>query len=110
MRSPFSDGPPDGIEHFHLPVPDMTAPPREGIEKAVDFIRRQRGEGRPVLVHCGAGLGRTGTLLACYLVSEGHDPEEAITEVRSARPGSVETMEQEQCIRDYAAARGQADG
>jgi atypical dual specificity phosphatase len=56
-----------------------------------------------VAVHCGGGLGRTGTLLACYLVSaEGLPADAAIARVRAARPGSVETEDQEQAVRRYA--------
>jgi atypical dual specificity phosphatase len=109
MSSPFSGGPPDGIEHHHEPIPDMTAPADDSIERAVAFLRQQRESGRATLVHCAAGYGRTGTMLACYLVSEGLAAGEAIAEVRSARPGSVETYEQERCIRDYAARREAGD-
>ena len=56
-------------------------------------------------VHCGAGLGRAGTLLAAYLVSQGCDAEEAMARVRRARPGSIETIEQEQAVREYAERR-----
>ncbi len=100
-RSPFPDGPPEGIEHLHLPVTDMTAPRPEDLERAVRFLRRHIDAGRAALVHCGAGLGRTGTVLACFLVAEGRDPEEAIRMVRRARPGSIETLEQEETVRTW---------
>lgn len=49
------------------------------------------------------GLGRTGTLLACYLVRrEGLDAGEAIVRVRRIRPGSVETREQAQAVEAFA--------
>ena len=53
-------------------------------------------------MHCGAGIGRTGTMIACYLVDKGFSAEEAIQLVRQARPGSIETREQEQVIHDLA--------
>ena len=51
--------------------------------------------GEPVAVCCGAGLGRTGTVLAAVLVRRGLPAREAIHEVRAQRPGSIETPEQE---------------
>ena len=53
-------------------------------------------------VHCHAGLGRTGVLIACYLVfSERIDAEEAIHRVRSNRPKAVQTRGQIQCVIDF---------
>jgi atypical dual specificity phosphatase len=47
------------------------------------------------------GWGRTGTLLAAYLVSEGMSADEAIYQVRKKRPGSIETFGQEQILHIY---------
>ena len=91
-----------GLEPLHLPVPDFAAPTAEQIDQFVAFARERIQAGRAVGVHCGAGLGRTGTLLACYLVALGEDAEEAIDSVRRIRPRSIETPEQEACVRDYA--------
>ena len=89
------------IRYLHLPVMDMRAPSIEVIERFVEFVNCSRKEGHPVLVHCGAGLGRTGTAIACYLVYEGMTGPDAIEEVRAARPGSIETIEQEALIHRY---------
>ncbi len=72
----------------------------------IKFITEAISAGRPVGVSCGAGLGRTGTILACYLVSQGFDPSTTINEVRAKRPGSIETKEQEQTIITYAHSLG----
>ena len=49
-------------------------------------------------------MGRTGTVLACYLLAsdEGLGPEEAVRRVRALRPGSVKTPAQLAAIRTRA--------
>jgi len=90
-----------GLDDLHLPVDDFHAPAIEQIELALNFIRDSVAEGKAVGVSCGAGYGRTGTILACYLVSEGWAADEAINQVRSKRPGSIEIGEQEKAIRKF---------
>ena len=55
------------------------------------------------MAHCFWGRGRTGTMLACYLVKdEGISAEDAIKRIRDLRPYSVETYEQEDAVIEYA--------
>ncbi len=91
----------DLIDMFE-PVPDFTPPELEQIQRMIEFIDRQTGERKPVVVSCYAGIGRTGTVLACYLVHRGEQPTEAINRVRELRPGSVQTTEQEAAVHRYA--------
>lgn len=90
-----------GFRYLHLPIRDFTPPNRGQVRKFVDFVDVCREDGIAVVVHCGAGIGRTGTMLACYLVSQGEEARDAIDTVRSLRPGSIETGEQERCILDF---------
>jgi atypical dual specificity phosphatase len=93
-------------ESLHLPVPGSCAPTQEQLDEGVLAICQALERGERVAVHCGAGLGRAGTLLAAYLVSQGTSSEEAMLRVRRARPGSIETLEQEQAVHDFARRRG----
>lgn len=88
-----------GLAELHSPIPDYGAPPVPQIEVILNFARDSVATGRAVCVCCGHGYGRTGTILACYLVRKGWTTDEAIREVRSKRPGSIETKVQEKTIR-----------
>ena len=91
-----------GLAEVHLPVRDFGAPSPEQLARGVDAISKARVTGA-VTVHCGGGLGRTGTLLACYLVyRRGLGAGEAIGRVRKLRPGSVETGAQARAVEAYA--------
>ena len=94
------------IVDMFVPVRDFTPPDQDQIQRMIDFIDEQavRSE-RPVVVSCYAGIGRTGTVLACYLVTRGFGPADAINEVRRRRPGSIQTPEQEASVFEYAARR-----
>lgn len=99
--------PPDLLAHLqaetlHLPVPDSLPPTQAQLEQGVAAIGAGLRAGKRVAVHCGAGLGRSGTLIAAYLVSQGSKPDEAVTLVRTTRPGSIETDEQEAAVHDFA--------
>ena len=93
------------LTELHLPVADFTPPSTEQLATGVAAIREAVASGQRVAVHCGGGLGRTGTLVACYLVDGGLSADEAIAEVRRLRPGSVETPAQEAAVRDFAKRR-----
>ena len=91
----------EGLWWKHLPITDMGVPdeaferrwPHDGRE-----IHDTLAGGRHVVLHCWAGLGRTGTVAARVLVEAGLDPDAAILRVRDARPGSIQTRRQERYV------------
>ena len=88
---------------LYEPVADFTPPSLAQIQRMVLFIQEQiETSQRPVAVTCYAGLGRTGTVLACYLVHEGNSPDNAVSKLRELRPGSIQTREQEDSVHRYA--------
>lgn len=94
-----------GLMGVHVPVPDMDIPSVEQIEKVLSVIDKAKSSGMGVAVHCLAGKGRTGTILAAYFVHRGLSAREAIEKVRNLRPGSIEVSEQEDAIRAFERAR-----
>ncbi|MCF6155967.1 MAG: protein phosphatase [Candidatus Brocadia sp.] len=90
-----------GFEYKHIPIVDLASPTQEQIEDFVSFVNGLIFSKKRIVVHCDAGIGRTGTMIACYLVSKGCNAKKAIAEVRKRRPGSIETMEQEDTIIKY---------
>ena len=90
----------------HLPIPDMTAPSPDQLRAALGFLDAQRAEGRAVVVHCLVGQGRTGTILAAYLIRAGVAPEDALHQVRAVCPHAVENEKQEGALAEFATNRG----
>lgn len=99
-----------GIVGLHLPVEDFTPPTLEQMDRFLKQVEEARVEGRAVGIHCTAGKGRTGTMLAAYLVTRGLSATEAVAEIRRLRPGSVETPEQEDRVAEFARAQGDSSG
>lgn len=90
------------VQYMHIKVEDFGAPSVEDLNEAVEYIEGQIREGRPVMVHCAAGKGRTGTVLAAYFVrKESLTAEQSIEKIRGMRPGSIQSVMQETALSMY---------
>lgn len=97
-----------GLDWYHLPVTDVSVPGPDFDALWVYAGHRLRGalsRGESILIHCKGGLGRTGTIAARLLIELGDQPAEAIAKAREARPGAVETHEQERYLRKFSAVQ-----
>lgn len=105
-KSKNSDNKDDNINYLHVEVKDYKAPTIAELKSTTVFLENEiESNRRPVLVHCAAGKGRTGTILAVYLLKKEHlNAEEAIRKIRKLRPGSIQTQVQEEAIRQYASS------
>jgi atypical dual specificity phosphatase len=95
-----------GFEYLFLPVKDFTAPSQESMIEFVRFALEMIKHNVPVVVCCGAGIGRTGTMLAAYLVSRCFSPEEALKKVKVKRGVGVESCSQKEAVFEYARQLG----
>jgi atypical dual specificity phosphatase len=90
------------IDYLHLMVEDYGAPSMEVLDEIVDYIDKKIRSGKAVLVHCAAGKGRTGAVLAAYIIKkEKLTAEQAIEKIRLMRPGSVQSLTQETALSMY---------
>ena len=89
----------EGFEVIPMPIRDFSIPARHDLEAAVDAAMHRVLAGANVVVHCNAGIGRTGMFLAALRKrAEGCTGEEAVAWIRQYIPNAVETPEQRQLV------------
>lgn len=112
------------VENMFEPVPNYEPPSVDQTDRILNRISGVAAAGGKVMVHCGGGKGRAGTVAACVLLRYGLDnvsqavhqerergvnarlchmqSDEVIRYLREQRPGSIETKQQENFVRHYA--------
>ncbi|HEY9723521.1 MAG TPA: dual specificity protein phosphatase family protein [Oscillatoriaceae cyanobacterium] len=95
--------PPDSVfENHHLPVIDFAAPEHTQTLRFCELMDRAEKAGQRVVVHCLAGIGRTGTFIAAYLMwRDGLTARQALSRVRGIRKEYVQSVEQEGYLEDW---------
>ena len=102
-EEPLDDSWVKNVNYLHIMSNDMGVPEFDDLAHAIDFIHSRITNNEPVMVHCLAGLGRTGTLLACYLIKhQKMSADDAMQKVREERPGSIQSFPQEEIIFQFA--------
>ncbi len=93
--------------HRRFPITDFGVPPVESMRAILDAIDAWIAERRAVYVHCHAGIGRTGTVVACWLVRHGTAPGAAVAELARLRSGTRDALfasPETDAQRDFVAA------
>jgi predicted protein tyrosine phosphatase len=102
------------IQILQIPIPDRGVPSVELLKSILDAIDGSLTNKNPVFVHCFAGVGRTGTIVGCYLKRHGHAKEQDVIEkisgLRRLMPGGSEasphTPEQIRIVKNWKEGSG----
>lgn len=99
-----------GLDVITLPVPDYNVPEIGALELAVENAYQTAKSGTNVVIHCYAGVGRTGLFAACLARRAfGYSGERAVSWIRQYIPGAVETAEQEKIVEAFALTGAQIE-
>jgi protein-tyrosine phosphatase len=105
------------VRYHRFPIVDLDVPTVPRMREILTEITRALGEDAPVYVHCWAGIGRTGTVVGCWLVERGHTGASALEQVKSLRMHpernrrpSPETRQQIEFVRAWGTGRRRMSG
>ena len=100
------------VDYQRFAIGDYGLPSREQMQAILNQLDQSRQQGRKTYLHCQGGIGRTGTVVGCYLVSQGLSGQQALDQLaewwrsvpKSAfYPHSPETLQQEEFVRNWSA-------
>ena len=96
------------VIHHRISIPDMETPSIDSMIRILDTIEDAISQEQRVYLHCYAGVGRTGTVVGCYLVRQGMDGEAALAYIKEQRSialsgwtRSPETQAQRQMVLNW---------
>jgi protein-tyrosine phosphatase len=95
----------DGQRAIWYPIPDLHAPTLDDARMLLDDLAARLARGDRLLVHCGAGVGRAGTIAACVLVVMGDDVDTALQRVAHRPMAGPEVGAQRELLDAVAAPR-----
>lgn len=98
------------VSQIHFPIPDQGVPAVDAALELCREVDELLGRGRAVAFHCRAGLGRTGTMLACQLVRMGAGAAAAVERVRQLNHRCIQTDEQAQFVKQFEEALTRRNG
>ena len=81
------------VEYHRLPISDYGVPSRAQMNEVLDMLDTAMEAGQAVYVHCWAGIGRTGTVVGCYLVRHGLTGEQALARLVTLRAGLADAWQ-----------------
>jgi protein-tyrosine phosphatase len=96
-----------GIELIVFAIPDRGVPAsKESLLRLLGQLGKALAEGKNVAIHCRQGIGRSGLLAACLLISSGEEAKSALERVGAARGCAVpDTLEQQKWIEGFERLR-----
>lgn len=96
------------VEHRRMAIQDLSTPSRATMVEILTTLDQALVAGHTVYVHCWGGIGRTGTVVGCYLIRQGRSGPEALAEIARLRAGtpdgwrsSPETESQRQLVLEW---------
>jgi protein-tyrosine phosphatase len=97
-----------GIQQFRIPCCDGDMPDLASVTKALEFLRAHVEAGGRVFVHCRCGMGRSATVVLCYLIEQGWSLEDAVAHLRRVRPEVSPAIKKYPTVLAVAAAHSAA--
>ncbi|MGA9641158.1 MAG: dual specificity protein phosphatase family protein [Terriglobales bacterium] len=105
LKSESREAKQKGMKFVSLPIPDREVPPAESeLRKIIEKLDADLSAGKNVVIHCRQGIGRSGLIAACLLVTKGLSSGAAVETLTAARGAEIpETPAQRRWIDHYAA-------